>query len=537
MRSERVLTLILTVPALLIGLMLNGQVVSPGYSRQVAYNAFSEGDYEKALSEFASLLKAYPKDPVYKYYSGVCLVKMEREPVRASVLLKEAVEDDAYVKPVPVDGLFYLGRALQMSGKFGEAVRYFNLFGERAGKKKFREYEADVFIAQCKRREGQIAEPELLAAETSSGERIKAEIPEAGQTVKDEKVNIAKNNGLAKEPLPSEYDKRLEEGIKYQVKADSVSNLAANYKKNIEKLPPEQRPEARNRLKEMENDASQYQKLANQKLNGEKQQTSPGNLLALNQGQTGASGNPGAVKSATIADKRQDGIFSIFEILPSGKPMPDKEIPLDASIPSGLVYRIQMAVYTKPVPPELFKGIRPVYGFSLPEKGMIRYYAGLFRRADEANKALLSVKQLGFRDAFLTAVFDGRQISMERAIVLEKEWGMIPLEEASSSAKPSEPDIPPELSFRVEIERMQKPVKDDTFADYRKIAGTRGIEIFKTDDDKFAYLIGKFITFESASEYADLLVRNGYKNARVTAWIGNKEITVESALKLFEKPE
>ena len=49
-----------------------------------------------------------------------------------------------------------------------------------------------------------------------------------------------------------------------------------------------------------------------------------------------------------------------------------------------------------------------------------------------------------------------------------------------------------------------------------------------------AYLIGKFITFESAEEYADLLKRNGYRDAQVVAWLGKKEIPIETARQLFD---
>lgn len=542
-RSGRILIIFLIASAVFCGYRLTGQEIAPGYSRQAAYNAFSEEDYEKALSEYARLLKAFPKDPVYKYYSGICMIKLQRDLVKASTLLREAVEDDAYVKPVPVDGLFYLGRALQMSGKFNEAIKYFSLFEQRAGKKKAREYDVAAYIAQSKRREGQVTEQPLIAAEKNDDVKIETKIPETRQAEKKEgisaekKEDISKTNGAIKEPLPTEYDKRLEEGIRYQVKADSVNKLAADYKKNIDRLPPEQKPEARSKLKEMENNATQYQKLADEKLNGEKQQTIGGGVRAGDSVKKEAEGNAGEIKQATASVNRPGRIYSIFEITAAGQPLPEKEIALDAPMPSGLVYRIQMAVYTKPVSSGLFKGIRPVYGFTVPEKGMIKYYAGLFRRAADANKALLAVKQNGFRDAFLTAWLDGRQISIERANILEKEWGMIPLEEDVSASKQSEPDIPPTLAFRVEIERSQKPVKDDVFENYRKLAGSRGFDIFKTEDGKFAYLIGKFITFESASEYAGLLVRNGYKNAKVTAWIGNKEIAVDSALKLFEKPE
>ena len=70
---------------------------------------------------------------------------------------------------------------------------------------------------------------------------------------------------------------------------------------------------------------------------------------------------------------------------------------------------------------------------------------------------------------------------------------------------------------------------------YRKVAGNRGFEIIEKEDGTFVYLIGKFITFESASEYAGLLNRNGFREAKVTAYAGSTEIPVETAKQLFEK--
>jgi hypothetical protein len=97
--------------------------------------------------------------------------------------------------------------------------------------------------------------------------------------------------------------------------------------------------------------------------------------------------------------------------------------------------------------------------------------------------------------------------------------------------------VPPTLSFRVEVIRSLKPLKDDVVDGIKKIAGTRGLDIQPLDDGNIAYLIGKFITFESATEYADLLIRNGYREARVVAWLGKKEIPVETAKQLFENLE
>jgi hypothetical protein len=67
------------------------------------------------------------------------------------------------------------------------------------------------------------------------------------------------------------------------------------------------------------------------------------------------------------------------------------------------------------------------------------------------------------------------------------------------------------------------------------MAGNRGLDILLLEDGKIDYLIGKFITFETASEYSDLLKRNGYRDTQVVAWLGKKEIPIETARQLFEK--
>ena len=87
-------------------------------TRQSSFEAFSQGNYEKAYTEFRELLLTYSKDPLYKYYSGVCLVKLNKDPDEAVNLLQQALQGAGAVKTLPSDGLFYLGRAQQMSGKF-----------------------------------------------------------------------------------------------------------------------------------------------------------------------------------------------------------------------------------------------------------------------------------------------------------------------------------------------------------------------------------------------------------------------------------
>ena len=99
---------------------LDSQTIQIKPTRQSSLEAFSQGNYEKAYSEFRELLVTYSKDPLYKYYSGVCLVKLNKDPGEATKLLSDAVQGTGVVKTLPSDGLFYLGTC---SADVGEIFR------------------------------------------------------------------------------------------------------------------------------------------------------------------------------------------------------------------------------------------------------------------------------------------------------------------------------------------------------------------------------------------------------------------------------
>ncbi len=245
-----------------------------------------------------------------------------------------------------------------------------------------------------------------------------------------------------------------------------------------------------------------------------------------------------AEKMIPPAVQKQPEVFSQFEVLAKPGNDPKEKIIIDGEVPEGLIYRIQIAVFRNPVSSAYFKGITPIYGFKSKGTDKTYYYAGLFRKLSDANKSLTKVKAKGFKDAFVIAQSDSKTISADRAALLEKEWGKKPLKVITESAVGTPLDtLPPELSYRVEVVRSEKPLKDEVVDEIRKMAGNRGFDIEETADDKIVYLVGKFITFDSAAEYADLLVRNGYREAKVVAYLGKREIPVETAKQLFENLE
>jgi len=490
-------------------------------SRQAAMDAFSKADYETALKEFNALLQYYSRDPLYKYYSGVCLVKMSRYPGDATAYLQDAINGSLDIKSIPDDVWFYLGRSQQMAGRFHDAVQSYEYFSDKAGRKSSRSYSVDTYIKECNEGRGRINgseyQNEVAAAKTTSDSISTLQSTAAVIAA----VPAAVKPQPQKEDLPQEYDNKLSESMKYQVKADSLNTLISEYKKAAEELPPSQKDAAKSRIREMELLAAQYQKTADDIL------SKAGVQPSVKKEDVVPPTSPSELKVSR-------DIFSLFNVQTDPVLIGQHGISVDPELPAGLIYRIQIGVFSKPLDPAFFKGITPVAGFKIQGSNSTRYFVGLFRRMTDANKALLTVKQAGFKDSFITAVSDGKAVSIDRASILENEWGQKPLVIIAARQK-TEGTAPATLNFRVEISRSDIPVTSEVSETYKKMAGNRGFEIFLTEDGTLVYLIGKFITFESASEYTDLLKRNGYQKSKVVAYLGSKEIPVETAKQLFEK--
>ena len=70
-----------------------------------------------------------------------------------------------------------------------------------------------------------------------------------------------------KKNISGEFDKTLDEALEYQIKADSLNEIAATQKKQLEKLSPAEKSASRAKIAEYEAAAASFQKLADQKFN------------------------------------------------------------------------------------------------------------------------------------------------------------------------------------------------------------------------------------------------------------------------------
>ncbi len=108
-----------------------------------------------------------------------------------------------------------------------------------------------------------------------------------------------------------------------------------------------------------------------------------------------------------------------FAILPQSPYSPGNSIPIDEPLPDGVVYKIQLAAYGKPVADNMFKGLSPISGERLPNN-LIRYYVGLFHQYASAETGLQKVREYGYKDAFIVAFYNKKSVSLNKAKEYEK---------------------------------------------------------------------------------------------------------------------
>ena len=63
--------------------------------------------------------------------------------------------------------------------------------------------------------------------------------------------------------------------------------------------------------------------------------------------------------------KQKKALVYEFKVMANSPYKTTSDIPLDQPLPEGVIYRIQMGAFSKPIEPDRFKGIMPISGETL----------------------------------------------------------------------------------------------------------------------------------------------------------------------------
>lgn len=106
-----------------------------------AMERFKAEEYDLAEADFRLLMEQFSRDPMYRYYTGICLVEQNQD-------LEEAMEllQFASTRGVPEDVYYYLGEASRKMYDFEKARQYYLDFDQEAPRSMTRELDSKFLI-------------------------------------------------------------------------------------------------------------------------------------------------------------------------------------------------------------------------------------------------------------------------------------------------------------------------------------------------------------------------------------------------------
>ncbi len=222
-------------------------------------------------------------------------------------------------------------------------------------------------------------------------------------------------------------------------------------------------------------------------------------------------------------------------------------ISIDADLPDGIIYKIQIGAFSKPVPNDAFKGLTPVTGETRANSKYIRYFVGLFNTYEAAKVALPYVKQTGYQDAFIVAYKKGKKVPVYLARKENKtEQNYEALAEAEKAKIKS---VIGQLSSTSDIQNTEPLNPAQNLSEIKQTIYTVQIGVYKShiSHDKLynltplfndytasgliRYTVGKFTDYNTALARQNQIRKIGIPDAFVTAYKNGKRISINQARK------
>ena len=158
----------------------------------------------------------------------------------------------------------------------------------------------------------------------------------------------------------------------------------------------------------------------------------------------------------------------------------------DNTLPEGLVYQIQMFSSTTPATVAKLKGLSPVFE-SRTASGRYVYSVGVFRSYADVLNNLNAVKKVGFRNAFIVAFNNGKELAISKAKILEAE---------NNKKK---------IHYEVRVNTGSGELDMTLAGGIRQQAPGKDIARVENEDGTKTYVIGPFADKETADNLAGFI--------------------------------
>ena len=246
----------------------------------------------------------------------------------------------------------------------------------------------------------------------------------------------------------------------------------------------------------------------------------------------------------------------------------NKPIPLEVTMPKGLIFQVQIGAFRNSIPQDLFTDIAPVMGQKLPN-GITRYRAGIFKAYQDAVSAKELVRSKGYTDAFVVAYIDGEQLTGNQAQAILNEASQVLRKEKAISenanqtalakgsttikgtgktgatavlpnpaplavdyyndpeaASASQVESSTGLFYTVQVGVYSKPVKLDNLFNLTELNSEL------TASKLIRYTSGRYSSPGAAAYRKSEVVSKGVSDAFITAYYNGRRISLDEAAKL-----
>ncbi|HXU27711.1 MAG TPA: hypothetical protein VN698_10820, partial [Bacteroidia bacterium] len=145
MRSNNPVILLLFF--LFLGTVGHAQFKNEDELKKQAAKYFDDEEYANGFKLYSQLVSNYPKDPIYNYRLGVCMLFTDADKKKAIPFLKTAAKT---AKDNEKEALFYLGKAYHFNYQFDEAMNYYAQYKNIASASMIKKLQVDREIQACK---------------------------------------------------------------------------------------------------------------------------------------------------------------------------------------------------------------------------------------------------------------------------------------------------------------------------------------------------------------------------------------------------
>ncbi len=401
--------------------------------RAMASESFDKGDFASASVYYKKLLGYYPKDPVYNFRLGACNTELG-EDIQGALRMLEF----ASFRLSPPEVHYYLGLAHQKQGEFDLATASYNKYLQLPGKKEMPRKEVEMRLAECRSH----------TKPNNAGNVVVQTEVKGNAPVPERKQDSVKVVPVEKKELPepgrdifageSGYMSMLNEALRIQMTSDSLVRLSEEKRRELAREADwNTKKKLMAEINVLQTEADNLQSSANA-IYSKARQMEKTFVNGQDKEQSGSvkvkesTQNKQVVPKDTVfklnqktnaADTTQIPVVQYimqFEIRDNPAYSDSNAIPVDQPLPSGVIYKIQVGVYSKPAVFSLFRGLYPMSAEKIVGNGFIRYYAGIFNAIKDAEISLERVRNYGYREAFLVSFYNGKKISLIRAREIEQ---------------------------------------------------------------------------------------------------------------------